>query len=113
MCTLRVEVHIPGDGTVLPGAFVYVRLAVERNSAPLLIPASALIVRKDGTQVAGIADGSVTLQTVVIGRDLGKELEILAGVSVGDHLVLNPADDLSDGVRVQEVADPPAPARSQ
>ncbi|MBX3263411.1 MAG: efflux RND transporter periplasmic adaptor subunit [Labilithrix sp.] len=101
--TLRAEVHVKGDGPVLPGAFVYVRLAIPRARPAPIVPASALIVRKEGTLVAKVAGDRLTLARVVLGRDHGKELEILDGVSVGEQVVVNASDELEDGQTVEIV----------
>ncbi|MFY0540914.1 hypothetical protein [Nannocystis pusilla] len=79
--TLRVEIEVPGDESVLPGSFVYARLQVPRARPVPMIPASALVVRKEGTLVAKVSEGAVTLVPVKLGRDLGKEIEVLEGWS--------------------------------
>ena len=101
--TLRAEVHVRGDGQVLPGAFVYVRLKVPRGAPAPIVPASALIVRKEGTLLAKVADGKLAVTPVILGRDFGKELEILDGIHVGDQVVLNPSDQLESGQQVAVV----------
>ena len=104
--TLRAEVHVRGEGAVLPGAFVYVRLSIPRASPPPVVLASALIVRKEGTLVAKVVDGRLTLTQVTLGRDFRKEIEVLAGVAVGDDVVVNASDALETGQLVEVV---PAP----
>ena len=102
--TLRTEIHVPGGGALLSGAFVRVRIATERLTPPLIVAASALVVRKEGTRIATLdASGRVLLKTVVIGRDLGKDLEIVDGLALGDTVVLNASDDLVDGTVVNPV----------
>lgn len=103
--TLRAEVHIPGDGAVLPGAFVYVRLQIPIKPSPV-VPANALIVRKEGTLVAKVQEGKVALTRVTVGRDFGKEMEVLDGIRVGDLLIVNPSDELESGHAVDVI--PPA-----
>lgn len=107
--TLRTEVHIRGDGAVLPGAFVYVRLQIP-TSPPPLAPANALIVRKEGTLVAKVENGKVALTRVTLGRDFGKEVEVLDGVRVNDLLIVNPSDELETGHAV-EVLQPTSVAK--
>ncbi|MBX3193055.1 MAG: efflux RND transporter periplasmic adaptor subunit [Labilithrix sp.] len=102
--TLRAEVHVRGDGPILPGSFVYVKLIVPRAAAAPLVPASALIVRKEGTLVARVESGKVRLVPVTVGRDLGKEVEVLEGVAAGDPVVVNAGDDLESGQAVEIVA---------
>jgi membrane fusion protein, multidrug efflux system len=101
--TLRAEIHVRGEGPVLPGAFVYVRIAIPRSRPAPIIPASALIVRKEGTLVAKVADGRLDLRRVILGRDFGKELELLDGIAAGDQVVVNASDDLETGQVVEIV----------
>ncbi|MDB4998774.1 MAG: family efflux transporter, subunit [Myxococcaceae bacterium] len=101
--TLRAEVHVRGAGAVLPGAFVYVKLSVVRSRPAPVVAASALIVRKEGTLVAKVKDARVTLTPVTLGRDFGKELEVLEGVAPGDDVVVNASDELETGQAVEVV----------
>ncbi len=101
--TLRIELHVPGAGVLRPGAFVYVRLHVPRERPAPVIPASALMIRKEGPLVARVVDGTVTLVPVKIGRDFGKEIEVLDGVAAGDEVVVQPADTLETGQPVEVV----------
>ncbi|MFO0675211.1 MAG: efflux RND transporter periplasmic adaptor subunit [Polyangiaceae bacterium] len=99
--TLRVEVNVPGGGAVLPGAFAYVKFRVPTPTPPPLLPASALVVRKDGTLAARVENDHVRLVRLQLGRDLGKQLEVLSGLVPGDVVVANPTDDLADGSEVR------------
>lgn len=102
--TLRIEVFVPGGEVVLPGAFVYVTLHVPRRQPAPVVPASALVVRKEGTLVAKVdAAGVVTLVPVTVGRDFGKELELLDGVTPGEAVIVQPPDTLETGAQVEVV----------
>ena len=104
--TLRAEVHVPASAGLLPGAFVYVKLSVPRAHPAPLIPASALIVRKEGTLVAKVEGGKISLVKVTLGRDFGKEIEVLEGVKVEEPVVVNAGDDLETGQVVEALAPP-------
>jgi RND family efflux transporter MFP subunit len=105
--TLRTEVHLPGNGTLLAGSFVRVRLKLQRTTAPVVIPASALAMRKEGPRVVVVlADRRVQQRPVTPGRDLGAEIELLEGLQGGERVVLSPGDDLQDGTLVN-VAEAP------
>lgn len=109
--TMHTEVHIPGDGALLGGAFVYVRFSVPRPVPAIVVPASALIVRKEGTLLAVVREGRVHLAPIQIGRDLGKELELASGAAVGDVVVINPPDQLGEGMPVRIKEETRGPAR--
>jgi hypothetical protein len=42
-------------------------------------------------------------RTVQVGRDHGKEVEVLAGLTAGDIVVVHPGDDLPKGTFVDPV----------
>jgi membrane fusion protein, multidrug efflux system len=109
--TLRTEIHLPGGGPLLSGAFVRVRLQVQRTSAPLLIPAVALVTRKEGPRAMVVGpDGRVEQRPLILGRDMGANIEVLSGLQDGERVVLSPPDELADGATVQPaepVATPP------
>jgi len=103
--TLLVEVQManPG-GTLLPGMYTQVDLAVPRSDPPLVIPGDTLVVRSDGPQVAAVApDGVVHFTRIQLGRDFGDHLEVLSGLSEGQRVVVNPSDVVREGTRVKPV----------
>lgn len=108
--TMQIEVSLPNhDNKLLAGAYVQVALPVSGTSNVLLVPPNVILFRPEGTRVAVVAgSGHVKLNTVAIGRDLGKSLEILSGISAADQLVLNPADSLADNDVVTVVQSKPA-----
>ena len=103
--TLLVEVQVPNpDGALMPGMYAQVDFSNSRANAPLLIPAEALMVRADGTQIAVVGpDSIVHLQKIVIGRDYGDRLEVMQGLQVGDRIIANPDDNAREGVKVDAV----------
>lgn len=96
--TLQVEIALPNaSGVLLPGAYVQVALPIVASTT-LRVPTNALLFRADGSRVALVdAVGKVSLRKVLIGRNLGEDMELLDGVGPTDRLVLNPTDSLADG----------------
>ena len=47
------------------------------------------------------AGGVIHIKPVKLGRDFGKEVEILAGLSDSDHVINNPRDSLVEGLKVK------------
>jgi RND family efflux transporter MFP subunit len=111
--TLTTEIRIDNqDGRLLAGASVDVSLKLPNAQPALLIPANALIVNGKGSQVASVqADSTLKLLPVRLGRDLGKQLEVLEGLSAGARVVLNPPDTLRDGQTVIAQAAKAEPAK--
>ena len=105
--TMLVEVQVSNaDGALLPGMYAEVDFSSARANAPLLIPADALMVRSDGTQVAVVRpDATVHLQKIKVGRDYGDRLEVMSGLEAGDTVIVNPGDATREGVKVD-----PSPA---
>jgi len=105
------------DGTLQPGAYADVKFPLPAGANGIRVPATALIFRDAGMQVAKVdATGHVKLQTVTIARDLGASVDISSGVSPADRIIDNPADALQDGdeVKVGEAASPDAkPAKAE
>jgi RND family efflux transporter MFP subunit len=103
--SLLTEIHIPNaKRRILPGMFSAVKLRFPGKSSTLRIPAIALIVRGDGPQVAKVVHDTVHLTPITIGRDFGTTLEVVKGLENGDAVVVNPAENLTNGMAVKAVA---------
>jgi RND family efflux transporter MFP subunit len=101
------------DGMLQPGAYAEVKFPLPAGANGIRVPATALIFRDAGMQVAKVdATGHVKLQTVTIARDLGASVDISSGISPADRIIDNPADALQDGdeVKVAEAASQDAKA---
>lgn len=110
--TLLTEVHIPGGKAILAGSYVLVKMVFDRATRPLMVPSNALAVRKEGTLLVRYEEpGVLRVNKVVLGRDLGKELEIIDGIQEGDRVVQNPADTFVEGTPAR-IAEPRAAASS-
>jgi len=100
--TLRTEVHLPNDDhALMPGMYVQVAFPAASGDPALVVPANALVVRMDGPQVAVVEGTAVHYRKVVLGRDFGKEVEVVGGLNGGESLVASPGDRLTDGQLVQ------------
>lgn len=106
--TLLTEVDVPNkDQKLLPGSFGEVHFAVGSNVDKVTVPVNAMLFRSEGPQLAIIGtDKKVELRRINIGRDFGATLEILAGVTAADQIVINPPDSLEDGQQVNLAAAP-------
>jgi len=101
--TMIVEMHVPNaGGPLLPGMYAQARLSLVNGEPNLQVPINALMVGGEGTRVATVdTSGVIQIRPVKIGRDLGKEVEIIAGLTENERVVNNPRDSLANGVKVR------------
>jgi RND family efflux transporter MFP subunit len=103
--TLLVEVDVDNaNGELLPGAYTEVHLKVPMGVPSLILPVTTLIFRSQGMQVATVQEGKrATLSNIVIGRDMGTEVEVLSGITANDSVIVSPPDSLIPGETVRVV----------
>ena len=101
--TLLTELQVDNArGELLAGSYAHVRFTEANPDAALTLPANTLLFRSEGLQVGLVqADGKVQLRNVTLGRDFGPTVEILAGVTATDRVILNPSDSLVSGATVR------------
>ena len=98
------------EGKLWPGAFVEVRFHVPSDPGTLRVSATALVFDRNGTQVAQVGDDHrVALKPVTLGRNLGNEVEVRAGVGITDRLIDNPQEFLASGDVVRVAGEETAP----
>jgi len=105
--TLTVEFQVDNSkGELLPGSYTEVHFTTPVATKALRVPINALIFRGQGLQVAKVgSDGKVAIVPVILGRDMGIEVELTDGVAPDDQIILNPPDSLIDGQTVR-IAEP-------
>ncbi len=103
--TLLTEIQFRNPGEkVLPGMYGEAKFTMHRTKPPLLIPSDAVLSGKAGMQVALIRqNGTVHYQNIDLGRDNGAKIEVLTGLQLGDRIVMNPTDEVREGVKVKVV----------
>ena len=97
--TLLVELEVRNDdGALKPGDFAQVRFDLPPSTGVVRVPASALIFRRNGLQVATVtADGHAHLHPASVARDLGAQVELNGGIGPNDRVIDTPPDSLEDG----------------
>ena len=101
--TMQVEVQVPNhEGKLYAGMYGQVKFRLADENAPIVVPANAFLFRTDGPQVATVSkDNRIHWQTIRVGRDFGTQLEVLDGLAENTGVVMNPTDDLAEGIQVQ------------
>ncbi len=103
--TLLVEIDIDNrNGELMPGALAQVRFKASSAQPTFIVPAAALIFRRDGLQLGTVVNGSngpvAHLVPVTIGEDDGATVQIVSGLQAGDKVIQDPPDSLIEGEKV-------------
>ena len=103
--TLLVEIDVDNRaGQLMPGSLAQVHFRTEAATQTYIVPASALIFRREGMQVATVTQSSggavAHLIPVVIGEDDGATVQIVSGLNSASKVIQDPPDSLIDGEKV-------------
>ncbi len=105
------------DGALFPNEFVNVTMLVDTLNQAVLVPTPAVLSGAPGDYVyLANANGTVSVRKIGLGPSDGKNTAILSGLSVGETVVIDGTDRLSDGAKITvatEKAAGPAPSASQ
>jgi multidrug efflux system membrane fusion protein len=119
--TVRVRAQFDNaDNALFPNQFVNVQLLVKTLQNVVTVPTSAIQRGSPGTYVYAInADNTVSVRQIVVGPTDGTMTAVNSGLTAGERVVVDGADRLRDGLKVnvsevngQPVTAPAAPAGS-
>jgi membrane fusion protein, multidrug efflux system len=100
------------DEALSPYEFVNIQLLVDTLRQAVLVPTSAVLSGAPGNYVYLVdKNDTVSVHKVMLGPSDGKNTVISDGLNVGDSVVTEGTDRLSDGARIK-VAAPSAPQNS-
>jgi RND family efflux transporter MFP subunit len=104
--TVLAELHADNAaGKLWPGTYAHVRFDLPPDQGVLRIPASALIFRAQGAELATLGpQDRIVMKPVSVGRNLGNEIEITSGIEPSDLVVSTPLDTLENGETVRVAA---------
>ncbi len=98
------------DEALFPNEFVNIKILVDTLSQATLVPTPAVLSGAPGDYVyLANADNTVSAHKVTLGPSDGERTAILSGLAVGDTVVVDGTDRLSDGAKIS-VAAPAQPA---
>jgi multidrug efflux pump subunit AcrA (membrane-fusion protein) len=104
--TIQVWVDVPNPGEQLkPGTSVHAVIVAEEFKAATVVPAAAILPGEEGgTAVLTVgSDSTVRRKTVKVGVREGNQVQILAGVSPGEEVVVVGGLGLDDKAKVKVV----------
>ena len=78
----------------------------EKKNEGVRAPATAIVSRGEADVVFVVGDDdTVEQRSVKLGREMGEDRQVLQGLSAGESVVLNPPDELQDGMKVKMAED--------
>ncbi len=90
------------DGALFPNQFVNISLLLDTLHDAVTIPSEAVQTGTPGTFVYRVNDNqTVSLRKVRTGASSDGRIAVLAGLAVGDRVVVDGADHLSDGAKIR------------
>ena len=110
--TVTLRATFPNeDEALFPSEFVNVKLLVDTLKNAVLVPTSAVLSGAPGDYVylVNTANDTVSVHKVTLGPSDGTNTAIASGLAVGDTVVIDGTDRLSDGAKIS-IAAPSAAA---
>jgi multidrug efflux pump subunit AcrA (membrane-fusion protein) len=99
--TLLAEVQVnDSQHRLRPGMFASAQMHYKAPNPGILIPGDSLLTLARGEFVPVVENNVIQMRPVHVGRDLGTQVYIVAGLKDGDLVVVNPNDLVKEGVRV-------------
>jgi HlyD family secretion protein len=94
-----IEFTPPGNGSgkLGHGYRVEVRIVIWEKDDALIVPSSALFRHNQAWAVFQVDDGKAKMRPIQVGENNGIEAEVVAGLALGDAVVLFPSASLEDG----------------
>jgi multidrug efflux pump subunit AcrA (membrane-fusion protein) len=99
--TLLAEVQVNDKQHRLrPGMFASAQMHYRAPNPGILIPGDSLLTLARGEFVPVVENNVIQMRPVHVGRDLGTQVYIIAGLKDGDLVIVNPNDLVKEGARV-------------
>jgi multidrug efflux system membrane fusion protein len=99
--TLTVKLDLPGSADLRSGLYGTARFGVGQRTA-LLLPGAAIDRRGQLERVFVVDQGNVAhMRLVTTGKAYGEKVEILSGLDPGERVVIEGAERVTDGGRVE------------
>jgi multidrug efflux system membrane fusion protein len=93
------------NNELFPNQFVNIRLLIATRAGSVVVPASAVQRGQQGAFLFAVKpDHTVELRPVTLGVVLGDDVEIASGLTAGESVVVDGADRLQNGARVEPQA---------
>lgn len=99
----EVKIRVPNNKNIKSGMFASVTIPTDIRKDVIVVPAQA-VLEKGESKVVYTAEGDKAVENIVeTGLDVGDRLEIIAGLSEGDQVIVKGQDYVSEGTTIKVV----------
>jgi membrane fusion protein (multidrug efflux system) len=91
------------DAALRPGLFSRLTIAYDNVAAATLAPKAAVMNDANGSSVFTVQDGKAHRVPVTLGYESGKNVQVLAGLAVGNEVIVAGQSSLTEGTLVEAV----------
>jgi len=99
---LVVEADVRNNGTLRPGSFAHAEIVTNDAKMAVTVPNNAIVTFAGIDKVILVQNGKALERPITTGRRGGEFTEIVAGVNVGDKVIVDPGN-LQSGQAVEVV----------
>jgi RND family efflux transporter MFP subunit len=99
---LMVEADVQNDGSLRPGSFAKAEIVTNDSKMAVTVPNNAIVTFAGIEKVIVVQNGKALEKPITTGRRSAEWTEIIAGVNVGDQVIVDPGN-LQSGMAVQVV----------
>jgi RND family efflux transporter MFP subunit len=99
---LMVEADVQNDGSLRPGSFAKAEIVTNEAKMAVTVPNNSIVTFAGIEKVIVVQNGKALEKPVTTGRRNGDWTEIVAGVNVGDQVIVDPGN-LQSGMTVEVV----------
>jgi RND family efflux transporter MFP subunit len=89
---LVVEAEVSNNGSLRPGSFAHADIVTNDASMAVTVPTNAVVTFAGIEKVIVVQDNKAVEKPITTGRRSSDWTEVLAGVNVGDSVVINPGN---------------------
>lgn len=99
---LMVEADVQNDGSLRPGSFAKAEIVTNDAKMAVTVPTNSIVTFAGIEKVIVVQNGKALEKPITTGRRSGDLTEIIAGVNVGDQVIVDPGN-LQSGMSVEVV----------
>ena len=89
---LIVEADVRNDGRLRPGSFAHAEIVTSDTSMAVTVPSKAIVIFAGIEKVITVQNGKALEKPITTGRRINEWTEVLAGIKVGESVVVDPGN---------------------